>query len=234
MTHMLADVVNHGTAYPARQLGFKLPAAGKTGTTNEYRDAWFVGYTPRLVTGVWIGFDQPQTIVRSGYAATVAVPLWANFMKKATEGDPADWYKAPAGIVAVQVCRLSGKRPTEACEGEYVYDSDGNMRSGTSVYTEYFVRGTQPTEECTLHERRSIFSRIAGWVGGNAAPPVQAQAPVYDRGGVAADGRAEARRNDDDDDDEREVEQPKKKRGFWARIFGRGKNDDKKEPPRRN
>ncbi|RPI56857.1 MAG: PBP1A family penicillin-binding protein, partial [Lysobacterales bacterium] len=80
MTNMLADVVNHGTAYGARQQGFKLPAAGKTGTTNEYRDAWFVGYTPRLVSGVWVGFDQPQTIMGGGYAAQVAVPLWAGFM----------------------------------------------------------------------------------------------------------------------------------------------------------
>jgi penicillin-binding protein 1A len=103
MTHMLADVVNHGTAYPVRQLGFKLPAAGKTGTTNDYRDAWFVGYTPRLVTGVWVGFDQPETILSRGYAATVAVPLWAGFMKKATADDPADWYKTPAGIVATEV-----------------------------------------------------------------------------------------------------------------------------------
>ena len=59
MSSMLADVVNHGTGYRARQSGFTLPAAGKTGTTNDYVDAWFVGYTPRVVTGVWIGFDQP-------------------------------------------------------------------------------------------------------------------------------------------------------------------------------
>ena len=130
MTHMLADVVNHGTGYPVRQLGFKLPAAGKTGTTNDYRDAWFVGYTPRLVTGVWVGFDQPQTILSRGYAATVAVPLWTGFMRKATEGDPPDRYKAPEGIVAAQVCRLSGKRPTEACQGEVTQAADGYVRDG--------------------------------------------------------------------------------------------------------
>ena len=60
MASMLADVINAGTAYRARQTGFTLPAAGKTGTTNDYVDAWFVGFTPQLVTGVWIGFDQPQ------------------------------------------------------------------------------------------------------------------------------------------------------------------------------
>ena len=63
MSSMLADVINAGTAYRARQTGFTLPAAGKTGTTNDYDDAWFVGFTPTLVTGVWVGFDQPQTII---------------------------------------------------------------------------------------------------------------------------------------------------------------------------
>src|SRR5678815_5385476 len=69
ITSMLQDVVNAGTAAQGRQVGFKLPAAGKTGTTNDYHDAWFVGYTPRLVTGVWVGYDQPRTIIRGGYAA---------------------------------------------------------------------------------------------------------------------------------------------------------------------
>ena len=84
MASMLADVINAGTAYRARQSGFTLPAAGKTGTTNDYVDAWFVGFTPKLVTGVWIGFDQPKTIIRNGYAGEIAVPLWASFMKVAT------------------------------------------------------------------------------------------------------------------------------------------------------
>ena len=235
MTHMLADVVNHGTAYPARQLGFKLPAAGKTGTTNDYRDAWFVGYTPRLVTGVWVGFDQPQTILSRGYAATVAVPLWTGFMRKATEGDPAEWYKAPAGIVSAQVCRLSGKRATDNCIGALTQTRDGVYQTGSSVYTEYFVRGTQPEEECDAHENPSIFSRIAGWIGGDP-PAAPTQERVYDR-------RAEADRQDDDDrkvesrgdekDEPQEVQEPpKKKRGFWSRIFGRGDKNSEKKPKR--
>ena len=81
MATMMADVINAGTGARARQLGFRLPAAGKTGTTNGFRDAWFVGFTPALVAGVWVGFDQPRTILRNGFAAEVAVPLWANFMK---------------------------------------------------------------------------------------------------------------------------------------------------------
>ena len=231
MTHMLADVVNHGTAYPARQLGFKLPAAGKTGTTNDYRDAWFVGYTPRLVTGVWVGFDQPQTIVSRGYAATVAVPLWAGFMKKATADDPSEWYKAPAGIVATEVCKLSGKRPGEHCYGEITYTTDGSEVTGSNVYTEFFVRGTQPGETCDVHAGRSIFTRLAGWIGG-ASP----SAPAQDRAVSRTADREEdpSVRQAESRSEEPAVtaaEAPKKKRGFWSRIFGRGdKNDEKKRP----
>jgi 1A family penicillin-binding protein len=232
MTHMLADVINHGTAYPARQLGFRLPAAGKTGTTNDYRDAWFVGYTPRLVTGVWVGFDQPQTILSRGYAATVAVPLWAGFMRKATEGDPSEWYKAPPGVVAVQVCSLSGQRPTDNCQGGFIQTSDGSYQSESSVYTEYFVRGTEPEGYCTLHENRSIFSRLAGWLGG--APP---SAPMQDRVGdrPASDAADAPARQAEMQRDDRQVEgQPqeptKKKRGFWSRVFGRGDKNDEKKP----
>jgi penicillin-binding protein 1A len=87
MTSMLSDVVNFGTAYRARQEGFLRPAAGKTGTTNDYVDAWFVGFTPKVVTGVWIGFDKPQTIIARGFAGELAVPMWARFMKQATAQD---------------------------------------------------------------------------------------------------------------------------------------------------
>ena len=89
MAEMLADVMNSGTAWPARREGFMLPAAGKTGTTNDYHDAWFVGFTPRLATGVWVGYDQPRTIIGRGYAAELAVPMWARFMKEATRNDKA-------------------------------------------------------------------------------------------------------------------------------------------------
>src|SRR5262249_6472709 len=77
MSNMLADVINAGTGAGARRVGFTLPAAGKTGTTNDFNDAWFVGFTPTIVTGVWVGFDQPRTILPNGFAADVAVPMWA-------------------------------------------------------------------------------------------------------------------------------------------------------------
>ena len=115
MSSMLADVITSGTATTARTAGFKLPAAGKTGTTDNYTDAWFVGYTPHLVTGVWFGMDKPAPIMNRGFAAVVAVPAWAEFMKQATANDAADWFQAPADVEKVTICRLSGqRRPTPA------------------------------------------------------------------------------------------------------------------------
>ena len=97
MADMLRGVIDGGTAYTARQHGFWLPAGGKTGTTNDYRDAWFIGFTPTIVTGVWVGYDQPQTIRRDGYASVLAVPMWARFMKAATKDAEPDWIARPRG-----------------------------------------------------------------------------------------------------------------------------------------
>ena len=115
MASMLADVVDAGTANRARAMGFKLPAAGKTGTTNDFVDAWFVGFTPSLVAGVWVGFDTPRTIVKNGFAGQLAVPMWASFMKIATKNLPSEWLNPPRDLVAVEVCRLSGALPGEGC-----------------------------------------------------------------------------------------------------------------------
>ena len=97
MADMLRGVIDSGTGYRARQLGFSLPAGGKTGTTNDYRDAWFIGFTPSIVAGVWVGHDQPQPIRRNGYASELAVPMWTKFMKAATKGDKAEWVGRPRG-----------------------------------------------------------------------------------------------------------------------------------------
>jgi penicillin-binding protein 1A len=234
MTEMLADVIDHGTAYKARQLGFKLPAAGKTGTTNEYRDAWFVGYTPHLITGVWVGFDQPQTIIGGGYAAEVAVPLWARFMRDATKGDPDDWYKAPQGVVTANVCRLSGKRPASGCYGSYVPTADGSYALSSSVYTEYFAKGTVPGDTCPLHTYRPTFDTRTAWGEPVTVPPVAPAAPANSRVENAEPAaQVDARR--ESEDERQEVKEPeKKKRGFWARIFGRGKDKDKDDEKKKD
>ena len=151
MTSMLSDVINAGTAWQARKVGFTLPAAGKTGTTNDYHDVWFVGYTPRLVAGVWVGYDMPRTILANGYAGDLAVPLWGRFMAAATHNDPPDRFKMPATVVPVSICRASGKLPTPACGTMPVLNRDGEPTNKSMVYTEYFVRGTEPDDFCPLH-----------------------------------------------------------------------------------
>ncbi|HYE88314.1 MAG TPA: PBP1A family penicillin-binding protein [Vicinamibacterales bacterium] len=144
MATMLADVVNHGTGYGARQSGFRLPAAGKTGSTDDHADAWFVGFTPRLAAGVWVGFDQPQQIMRRGFASVVAVPAWAGFMKAATTGNKAEWLERPAGVTRIRRCRESGGLATEYCEltGE-VDDDHVSIGRGPDI--------------CTLHNSMSIM-----------------------------------------------------------------------------
>jgi membrane peptidoglycan carboxypeptidase len=154
MTNMLADVVNGGTAAGVRSVGFTGKAAGKTGTTNEYRDAWFIGYTPHLVTGVWVGYDMPRTIMRGGYAARLAVPIWGRFMKAATrQDDQKDWFKAPPTVRTATICRLSGKLATSSCRDAEAVDRSGYVTSASYAYTEYFIRGTEPDTYCPLHGR---------------------------------------------------------------------------------
>jgi penicillin-binding protein 1A len=158
MAQMLADALNSGTGYRARQAGFKYAAGGKTGTTNDYKDAWFVGFTPSLVTAVWVGFDQPRTIVPGGYAGQLAAPIWGRFMKDAVTKD-AGWIKRPSGIEAVEICRASGKLPTDGCYRGEVND-DGEIKA--TVGTEYFRRGTEPTETCPIHGSVGFWQRLFG------------------------------------------------------------------------
>jgi penicillin-binding protein 1A len=150
MANMLSDAVNRGTGYRARQAGFRHQAAGKTGTTNDYRDAWFIGFTPALVTSVWVGFDDPKTIVPGGYAGELAAPIWGRFMQQAVTKD-AGWIKRPSGVVSAEICRETGLLPTQGCYRMMVLTPDGDETDQPVVGTELFRRGTEPTEYCTLH-----------------------------------------------------------------------------------
>jgi penicillin-binding protein 1B len=96
ITHLMEGVIEKGTAREARKMGFDRPAAGKTGTTNDYGDAWFVGFTPDLVAVVWVGFDQRESLELTGGQA--ALPIWTEFMKRATEGQAAPCFSPPPGI----------------------------------------------------------------------------------------------------------------------------------------
>ena len=221
MTTMMADVINAGTAWQARRVGFTLPAAGKTGTTNDYHDAWFVGYTPRLVTGVWLGFDQPRTIISGGYAGDLAVPLWGRFMKAATAGDEPGWFRAPATVSSANVCRLSGKIPVDGCRNVVTTADDGTLTVRSMVYTEYFVRGTEPIDFCPVHGRSGFGDLIVGAGGDTITPP-----PAV----PAAPGQVTERRLPVPLPPPAAAEaEPKKKRGFWSRFFGIGRDDKKKD-----
>jgi len=236
MSSMLADVVNSGTAYRARQAGFVLPAAGKTGTTNDYVDAWFVGFTPHLVTGVWIGFDHPATIIANGYAGELAVPIWANFMKTATKGDKPDWFQRPPNVVTANVCRVSGQLPNGGCESVEVVNREGFTETRSMIYTEFFVKGTQPTTLCPLHPSPSFMDRIAGLFGGEFRP-AQAEEAGHPRAQAGTTGAHQSPapapevRQEEPPKDTQKVEEPPKKRGFWSRVFGKGgkKEESKKK-----
>ena len=166
MTSMLADVVSSGTATAVRTAGFKLPAAGKTGTSDDYTDAWFIGYTPQIVAGVWFGADTPAPIMKGGFAGIVAVPAWTRFMRTATDGQRAEWFPMPDDVEKVAICRRSGSRATPAC---IIPDPPGYTRDllvrpvGTMgdsrvdeeikvplVYDDLFPVGSV-TEICPLH-----------------------------------------------------------------------------------
>jgi 1A family penicillin-binding protein len=218
MSNMLADVINAGTGSRARSLGFTLPAAGKTGTTNDFNDAWFVGFTPNLVAGVWVGFDQPHTILPNGFAAEVAVPLWAGFMKAATKGNKPVWFSPPPGIVTANVCRLSGKLAAEGCAHAVVFDDEGQPSSRPMVYTEYFARGTEPTSYCNLHPTRGFVGAIVSVFASSDRPmPVR-----IDTTRPAAAVIASTKITPPPSSDEEPA--PKKKRGFWSRVFRVGKD----------
>jgi penicillin-binding protein 1A len=135
MTDMLRDVVRRGTAARA-VASLKVPAGGKTGTTNDGADVWFIGFTPDLVAGVWMGLDRPRTIMRNAQGGELAAPAWTAFMnevyrRKALTSD----FAGPGGLVAVNVDKLTGFRAGPLCPAD-------------RVYTDYFIAGTEPTREC--------------------------------------------------------------------------------------
>jgi 1A family penicillin-binding protein len=137
MVTMLQDVVDRGTAAGARSMGVRGAVGGKTGSTNEYRDAWFVGFSSSVVVGVWVGFDQPQTIREGGSGARMALPIWAGFMRRAAGRLPAPAIAPPPDLQPQEICRHSYQRPVEGCP----------------TYVEYFKDGDDvPSRLCPLHE----------------------------------------------------------------------------------
>jgi membrane carboxypeptidase/penicillin-binding protein len=152
MVTMLSDVVDRGTAAAARRLGVSFPAGGKTGTTDDFKDAWFVGFSSSMVVGVWVGFDQPRTIGQEAYGARYALPIWADFMRRAARVRRMGEFERPAGLTEETLCKESYLRPVDGCP----------------LYTEFFKDGDDvPQQLCQLH-RGSIRQRITRTLQGLA------------------------------------------------------------------
>jgi membrane peptidoglycan carboxypeptidase len=150
MTSMLRDVIERGTGAPARALGVRGAVAGKTGTTDDYHDAWFVGFSTSVVVGVWVGFDQPAPIGRDAYGARVALPIWADFMARTARQLTASNFAVPPGIHTEELCSESYLAPVDGCP----------------VYTEFFKDGdTVPTALCPIHGG-SLKQRASRAIGG--------------------------------------------------------------------
>jgi penicillin-binding protein 1A len=158
MVSMLQDVLDRGTASSARSAhGVRFPAGGKTGTTDDFKDAWFVGFTTSTVVGVWVGADQPATIGREGYGARYALPIWSEFIKAVARKRGAREFPVPATLHTELICAESYLKPVENCP----------------TYTEYFKEGDKiPSQLCPVHKgsvkqqiKRAVqgfFSKLKG------------------------------------------------------------------------
>jgi penicillin-binding protein 1B len=135
VTSMLQSVMNEGTGAGARTAGFSLDAGGKSGTTNDLRDAWFVGFTPDLLTVVWVGFDDNQPVGLSG--AQAALPIWTQFMSRAMAGRANVPFDIPDGIVHVDIDPTTGQLAGPRCP---------------TTLNEVFLTGAEPTATCLLHQ----------------------------------------------------------------------------------
>jgi penicillin-binding protein 1A len=137
MVDMMKDVVRRGSAAGVWASGFHIPAAGKTGTTNDGTDVWFIGYTPDLVTGIWMGFDRPQKIQSNAQGGRLVAPAWTSYMSEIYQRRPAppDWPR-PDGLVVREVDRTNGMLRSPFCP-----DSD--------VVNEFYIEGTEPVQQCS-------------------------------------------------------------------------------------
>ncbi|MBA3893905.1 MAG: PBP1A family penicillin-binding protein [Gemmatimonadales bacterium] len=162
MTDALRDVVRHGTAVGSVGSRINFPAGGKTGTTNDGFDVWFIGFTPDLVTGVWIGFDQPRKIKSNAQGGVLAAPAWTAMMREVYErrAVPAAW-RRPSGLSALDIDKTTGYKATPFCPKDV-------------HYIESFIPGTEPTGFCPIH---SPFGNVGGIMGGTGPAPAGGEAP---------------------------------------------------------
>ncbi|MGA7614291.1 MAG: PBP1A family penicillin-binding protein [Thermoanaerobaculia bacterium] len=145
VNNILQDVLDYGTAAHIRALGFDRPYAGKTGTTNSYRDAWFVGYSPRLLSLVWVGYDDGENLRLAG--ASAAMPIWADHMDRIVGMVPEADFRRPDDVVERQIDPESGMLATPYCP---------------ETRSEVYVAGTEPTRSCDLHSAWEPYPWLSG------------------------------------------------------------------------
>jgi membrane carboxypeptidase/penicillin-binding protein len=174
LTNLLQGVIERGTATRVRSLGYRAEVAGKTGTTDEARDAWFIGYTPDLVAGVWVGFDDNKRVGLTGGVA--AVPIWTEFMQCASQFREPLPFIAPPGVSIIKIDSESGLAATTSCPPE-------------NIVEEIFVKGTEPSESCDLHESYEGTPMESQ----TASPPQTHSAP--------------------------QVDEPRREKGLWDTLF---------------
>jgi len=154
LTDMLSDVVDRGTGAVVRSVGFRGAAAGKTGTTSDATDVWFVGYTPELVSAFWVGFDEVRPIASRATGGGVAAPAWGRTMETVYDDRPVpDWPAMPAGIVAVWVDPETGMPLQRGCRPRY----DDARR-------ELFLEDAVPITICPRRSRRGWDDRMSSWL----------------------------------------------------------------------
>lgn len=139
ISDILSGVLRGGTATSAMyEAKFTRMGAGKTGTSNDWKDAWFVGYTPELATGIWIGFDSfKYSLGNNQVGGRIAAPIWGKYMVEALKTIKPTWYKKPNNIVNINICAISGKLPSASCY---------------SIKSELFIRDKIPNEICNVCE----------------------------------------------------------------------------------
>ncbi|RBP36318.1 penicillin-binding protein 1A [Roseimicrobium gellanilyticum] len=149
---LMEKVMNEGTGAPARkEYGFKEKAGGKTGTTNDYKDAWFVGFTSEVTCGVWVGLDQPDTIAPGGYGGKLALPIWADSMNVAVaSGYKQEVQKAEPVLARVNLCRLTGLLATDGCA------------AAGHAYADDLPAEMVPPGYCDAHGGRVVVERRQG------------------------------------------------------------------------
>ena len=152
MNFTLSQVVQRGTGTGA-QIGTAV--AGKTGTTEDFGDAWFVGFSSSVVAGVWVGFDQPSPIGRDAYAARTALPIWADFMKRTARALPAREFAMPSGLRDVELCSVSYMRPVEGCTARLCGPAQSS-RKLSSAPSDFMVNFSSTARSSSLMSGRTI------------------------------------------------------------------------------